>query len=227
MSTATAPQELTIRQTVTSLVEQAEWIDAVVTAPQAEEAAELLVALKAQAKRIEDYWKPKVDAAHQAHKQLTAARSEMTKPLVDAAKRIKGLVDTYQTAILAEQRKREKEAREKAEAEAREILAKAEKLREEGRAEEATDVLNTEYTDAAHRMNAAAATVSAAAGTHTRESWDFAVADLNAVPREWLVLDEKRVREHIKRHKDAANDPANPAHIPGIMAVMRASTVVG
>jgi uncharacterized UPF0146 family protein len=46
-----------------------------------------------------------------------------------------------------------------------------------------------------------------AAGTHTRDVWKFEVEDLSKVPREFLVLDEKKVRAHVQALKENARIP--------------------
>jgi hypothetical protein len=44
-------------------------------------------------------------------------------------------------------------------------------------------------------------------GVRTRETWTFRVVDARLVPREFLVIDEKKIRAHVAEHGDSRPIP--------------------
>jgi hypothetical protein len=49
--------------------------------------------------------------------------------------------------------------------------------------------------------------ISLPEGMHTRKGWDFDVVDPDIVPRDFLTVDEKAVKAHIKQHGDSVQIP--------------------
>lgn len=132
--------------------------------------------IKAKAKEIADYWKPLKDAAHKAHRALTAREGELLKPLSEAEAHLKAEVAKYH----AEQQRITREAQRRAEEEARRIA-------EEER-EALLEQLEAERASAAEVAAVAAAPLAVAPvpivtappkveGMSMRETWKGEVVD--------------------------------------------------
>ena len=132
---------------------------------QAEACLKLLSVVKALEGQIEDAFGPAVKAAHEAHKQILAARGAHSDVLEEAEKLIRAAVNRWVSL--------QKEAGEDA----------------------------------------------GMAGVTTRNTWKYVVEDLSQVPREFLMLDEKKVTAVVKAMK-------GQTAIPGIRAFEEASIAV-
>lgn len=131
-------------------------------------------------------------------KHLEERLAEITKPLNAALKSARDLfrpaVDAYGEAEVILKQKI---------AAAHEAIA-AENRRAMLAAQEAMQQGNV--------MGAALATAAIAErpqveGVRTREAWTFRVVDARLVPREFLVVDEKKIRAHVAAHGDAQPIP--------------------
>ena len=206
------------------------------------EAAEQLKAIKALTKEIEGSYGPLKQKASEAHRAIVAEEKRQLAPLVSAEATCKRAMLTYHAAEeatrLAEQRRLQAEADERArkerekieqaaakqrqvEAEAR---AKADQARREAeQASEADRKRLLAQADAADRKAAAAAvkqdvqaekaaaivapviTVASQApkanGIATRKVWKARVVNAALVPREFLVIDEKKLDGYAKAMK--------------------------
>lgn len=140
-----------------------------------------------------------VREARAEYKELEADRLKATKPIRDALDEINGWYKPAKKALEEIQRlwrakvgegKRMLAAREQ------ELLLKA---REAEGAE-------------AHEALVAAAQAKPTGKSTTRDSWSFKIIDANAVPREWLCVDEKKVSAAIKKAK-------GKIEIPGIRVI--------
>lgn len=121
-----------------------------------------------------------------------------------------------QARLEAERREQERIAREAAEAAARqaeEARKAAEVAAAAGNAEAAVELEQQaeQAVEAATALATMAPAVAAApaklAGVSTRQEWDFEVTDPAAIPREYLVIDEKKIRGVVKALKADANIP--------------------
>jgi len=72
--------------------------------------------------------------------------------------------------------------------------------------------------DAAHLAAKDIVEVPKADGTQNRFSWDFAIEDLDKVPREWLCLDQSKVKIYIKQFGKEM-----PKSVPGLRFFERVS----
>jgi hypothetical protein len=104
-------------------------------------AGKAIIELETLKKKIVDYWRGPKEAAHRAHKEITAKESEMIKPVEEKSKFLRGKMSAYlthQEALRREaQRKVDEERRKQEEAERKKLEAQAVKAEEKGKTEKA------------------------------------------------------------------------------------------
>lgn len=163
-------------------------------------AADILKTVKLQEDAIHEALDPEVDAAHKAHKALTAKRKTYLDPL-DAIKAIvkKALVDWDN-----EQEKIRKEAERKALQEAEE---KKSLLVDLGLEEQAVAVVAEVPQEK-----------PVVQGVSYRETWDFTVEDENLIPRKFLSVDLAKIRGVVTALKSEAD-------IPGVKVFVKKTAV--
>jgi len=193
-----------------TLPERAASIGVIKSHDQYAQAGSLLLAIKTMRKRVADAFGPIVKAAHEAHKVAKGKMTEAEAPLDVAESTVKRLMVDYDR----EQERLRQEAQREAEAAARKaeedrMLAEAEALAKGGEGEAADAVLESPVV--APPVIVAKAT-PAVAGISYREQWTYQVVDLAAVPREYMMLDDKKVGSVVRAMKGMTN-------IPGIKAI--------
>jgi len=149
-----------------------------------EAAAEFLKSVKSGIKTVKDKFGPAVKAAHEAHKRLKALENECLDPLKKAETIIKAKMTEYH----AEQERIRLEAQRKAEEIARKergkLERKADKLREQGKHEQA---MITETMQAAIVTAPPAASTSKPAGISYVDNWQAEIVNMAEVPREYMI----------------------------------------
>jgi hypothetical protein len=180
-------------------------------------------------KKIREFFGPIKSKAHAAWKSLCDAESEELRKIVPVVDLLKAKVGAY----MAEERRKREEAeaaarraemerkrleeeaiRKAQEAEARAKLAKDEEARRAARAE-ADRILARAAEE--EKTIAPAPVIPEAPeirGLAMRENWDFEIVDEAAIPREYLVPDEVKIRRVVRIMKDKTA-------IPGIRAFNR------
>ena len=168
-------------------------------------AAGFLKEIKACRKRIADVFGPIVKAAHEAHKRAKAAQTEADDPLDQAEGLIKGAMVSYDTrqAEIARQRQIEAEAAARR-AEEQRVIDQAVALEQAGEVEAAQELISAPVVAPVVMVESATPTVD---GISIREVWQFQVTDPNLVPREWLIVDEKKVGAYVRAVKAQAVIP--------------------
>ncbi len=182
-------------------------------------ASDVLKAVKAQDKAIHEILDPKVDAAHKVHKAATAERTQYLEPLAFVEKTLKPLMSNYITKQEEIRRAAERKLlEEKLEADRKAAQEKAEKealLKDLGMDQEAeavalAPVVVQEYV---------APPKVETNGISYREVWKFEITDLAALPREYMVPDETKIRGVVTSMKKDAS-------IPGVRVYSEKSPVV-
>jgi uncharacterized membrane protein YqiK len=242
MTQATLPETLpeieSVKSAAITTVEAMRQIRVVATDADYANAAEHLKAGRSILKEIEATMNPLVEAAHKAHKAATTTRKAMTDPVEQACKQIAAAMNAYTTEkqriererVEAENRRLREEAEARAAAEAARLEQEAAALRARAEAAEADNAkLAAALRDTAERRECEAVeaetavvvpTVSAERvapkidGVSTRTVWDWEVADINAIPREYFTLDTVKIAAVVRAKKDAHG-------IPGIRATSR------
>lgn len=167
-------------------------------------AGEFLVTLKGMQKEVAATFDPVVAAAHQAHKAATAARAKHLDPLDGAERVIKGRMSTFrqeQQRIAAQaEAERQKILREQEE---KERLERAVKAEEAGLDDLADHILETPVA-----LPAAVAPppppVAQTKGVAEVKVWKFEIVEPLAVSREFLAIDEAKIRQVVKSMGEGA-----------------------
>lgn len=176
-----------------------------ITTPKAyTDSAARLREIKSIQKQIDDaeksITKPMNDALKAARDLFRAPKEAAAKAETLIKRAISGYVDEQRRIQAEEQRKADEAARKE-----RERLAKL-----QAAAEERGDTKKAEqFQERAQTVVAPVVTVAApkVEGIATREVWKFEITDAAQVPREYLVVDESRVRKVVQALKGDCNIP--------------------
>jgi hypothetical protein len=202
-TTSLAKSDDGLKTETLTILDQAKAL-AVTTQPEAMAAADFLKGIKALKNKIEEKLGPVVKASYDAWKKAVAYRKEHDDPLDRAEAEVKGKLNEY----LAEEAKRRLKAQEEAQKEAqKEAEAKAEEdalLLEATGDAEAAEAVRSEPVVAPPVV---VSPVEKPAGIATQSVWKWVVRDEGAVPREYLVLDEKKIGGVVRAMKSATNIP--------------------
>ena len=165
-------------------------------------AAELLTHVAKQRREIEARRTAMTKPLNEGLRQLNAFFKQFTEPLDEADKELRRKILVWRNVeeqrVAEEQRKRDEETRQLAhEAETKRLAAekargaKAELLREQSHEleQEALTVANKTIDLAPARV-----TATSAGNMTSRKVWTFRVTDESLVPREYLVVDERKIR---------------------------------
>jgi hypothetical protein len=139
-------------------------------------------------KSIEEWFKPKVEAANATHKLLTKERGELVKPLDALISHINRIGGAYK----AQQTRQAQIAQDAA-------------LKAAKKAGVDTSLIPVE-----------APKVDLGEGRTIVETWGFEILDENLIPREYLIVDEVKIRKIVVAMKDKTA-------IPGVTAVKQES----
>ena len=169
-----------------------------------QEASEFLRACKNLETKVKGYFAPLVKAAHTAWKAAKDRENQALEPIGAALNSLGKTMGRYQAEC---ERQRQIEAaaiRAAEEAEAREAREKyAKRLQDAGLAEEAKATREAPLMVPVPKPEEP----MKVAGTAVRTSWTFEVVDAAAVPREYLMPDEKKIGGVVRAMKDATNIP--------------------
>jgi len=179
-------------------------------------ASELLIMIKTGLKKVKEKMDPICKASNDAHKANTGLRNELTEPFTHAENLLKQKLARYLNEQAEKQRLAQIEAEAKARAEEQKkqeaILKKAEKAEAKGDTEKAMELhMEAAMVTVAPEIIAGPEKVS---GVHTSELWGFEITDINAVPREYMIVNEIALNGLAKATKGALT-------LPGIKFVSR------
>jgi len=159
-----------------------------------------LRAVKVWQKKVTAWFKPTIDAAHAAHKAVVAQKRSITDRLDVCETDIKRAINNYdhdQEQIRAkEQRRLQAIANEAARKERERLLKRAAALKTEEKKEEALE----------QAAEVVASVVQVAApekqkGESTSQKWRARITDEKAIPREWMIVNEKALNAFARSTK--------------------------
>lgn len=216
---AFATADTTAIQAETAVAVQSTQALTVVDAATYTEAGERLKFLRGAARKVEDWFKPLVDAAHKAHRELTTRRGETLRPVEAECTRLtvemsrwKGEQDRLARERAAQQAREEQEL-------ARSVaLEEAVTLEAQGMPEEAAAVVEQAIAAPAPVIPIAQAAPKVDGISH-RETWKFDIVDASLIPREYLSIDEKKLGAVVRALKGSTR-------IAGIRVYPEQTTVV-
>lgn len=185
-----------------------------VTQVTSEKEFEVAGAIQAQGtkliKKLENARKEVTGPIDDLKKAVMAKEKELRKDIEAEVSRIRGLTNAYATeqARKAEEERRRIEEAERKAAEAQ-VAAEAAKQADPFGFNAPANPVATPYIPPATVKKAHSAT------NRVVEKWDFEVVDANAVPRQFLSLDESKVRTFLVAQKSAGYK-ADQIAIPGL-----------
>jgi len=201
--------EIEVQQQAKPVVEMA---NALTISNQSEQiiASEKLKEVKGEIKKARAKLDPICDAAHKAHKANTDLRSELISPFQEAEKVIKQKLVTFMDEEEEKARKKQAEldakARREEEKRRKELEERAEKWEEKGN-EEKADMLRDEAEVATVAPQVAASAVAKVQGISISKVWKWEITDINALPHEYLIVNEQALNAMAKALKDNAKIP--------------------
>lgn len=183
-----------------------------------EQASTLLLSIANLRSKVKQTWEPMKKAAHEAHRVICQQEKTVDEPLARAEAILKtqiaGFIRQQQEAARAEEERRRREERQRAEDEARReaerlAIEDAVTLEAEGKQEEAEAVLNNPVPVPARYVAPApvAAQVAQVAGVTAKSVIKFRVIDTALIPRQYLTVDETKIRKVVAALGHEANIP--------------------
>lgn len=170
-------------------------------------AAERLTAIKTMAKRVDEFFRPIKQSADAHKRAILDAEKKLAGPLAEAERKAKAAMVAYTDAV--EERRQAEERRLQAEADAR---ARREREALEAKAAAAKrPETQQKYAEAATAVAApvvrVASPIAKANGVSTRKVWRHRVKDAGLVPREFLIVDDKKLAAYAAAMKEGARVP--------------------
>jgi hypothetical protein len=183
-----------------------EWADAleITNNETFELAAERLTGIKALQKAIMEDFEPSRKSLDKAKKDLLAQRNAHLEPLAEAERAIKAKIGGWQRLEHERQERERRAAMEKArkdEEERRQHLALV--LESQGADEAANAVIDAPVVVAAPPPPVA----PKATGISTRKAWKFRITDQAAIPRDYMMPDEKAIGQVVRAMRERTNIP--------------------
>jgi hypothetical protein len=175
---------------------------AVTTPQQYTEAAEMLKHIKGKAKELDETRKSLTKPLDESKKRIMDFFAKPLDFLTKAENSIKRSMIAYSDEQDRIRREEQRKAEESARKERERIEAQARKAAESGKVERAVELEQRAAAVVAPIIPREAPKV---AGLNTREVWKFAVFDEKAVPREFLIVDESKVRKFVQTMKGDTN----------------------
>lgn len=222
MSTVIA--EVPIEQQASGAVAQANAI-VVVSVESRSYAGEMGRIIAALEKEAVEFFKPMKQAAAKTHKEICAKENAVLEPLQEAKKHLSLQIGSFDVKL--ERERRAEEARlqelelERATAEAARLaqeqaITDAIELEQSGDVKGAEAVLNNpvpvEVRTAPVILQKQTPKVEGVAGSQT---WKFRITDINKVPREYMMADEKAISAVARALKDKTNIPGVEVYSEG------------
>jgi hypothetical protein len=173
-------------------------------------------------KEVEAFFKPMKEAAAKAHKEICTKENSVRKPLEEAKRYLSGQIGNFDQEAERERRAEEariqEQLRVEAEADAKrradeQALLDAIELEAQGDKTGAEAVLNNPVPVAVHVPAVVLPTqVPKAEGVSGSKVWKYRVTNEALVPREFLLIDEKKLGQIVRALKDKTSIPGIEAY---------------
>lgn len=155
------------------------------------DATDFLKTLKGMQKEAETKFEKSIKASYAAWKEICNLKNSIVEPLAEAERLLKGKAIAYnqeQERIAAAKQARIDAQKRK---EQEELLAKAKKAEEKGQTEKAENLMQQAQNMPAPVVEKA---VPKNSGISIKKNWKFRVKDVNAIPREYMIPNEKALQ---------------------------------
>lgn len=157
-------------------------------------AGEFLKGLKSLQKKISDFMKPIVKSAYDNWKTAKDKENSLLQPVTQAESIIKSKIISFQQEQERKRREEEERLRELQRKEAEKLAKKAEKEMAKGNEEKAEELQQqAEMTKTITPI--VESTVQKVNGISTKKIWKFRIVDVNLIPREYMIPNEKMLGE--------------------------------
>lgn len=213
---AIAIVDVPIEQQALTAVDRAQAI-VVLTVAQRGLAAEIGRAIAGLYKEAEEFFKPMKQAAAKAHKEICTKENAILQPLEQAKQHLSRQIGAFDQRAeqerLAEERRLQEEARVAAEAAAAMVsqenaIADAIELERDGDVAGAMAVLNNPAPVPVYIPPVIVQReVPKTAGVSGAVIWKFKIDDESRIPREYLMVDEKKLGAVVRAMKDKTRIP--------------------
>jgi len=177
-------------------------------------ANDFLLTIKAMQKEINETFDPIIRKAHDAHKEAVAKKKKHEAPLKEAEGIVKALMGDYlaeqrrlQEAAEAEMRRLAREAEQKRIDEENKQRAEAQEAIDEGDFDKARDILAKEVPAAEIIPMPITPPPPKMEGVSVKKIWKYRIVDKNAIPREYLKIDEVSIGIVVRTLKDQTRIP--------------------
>ena len=157
-------------------------------------------------KKVDALLDPNIKRLNKVHKEALADKATFKEPLKKSKEIVRGKITTY----LIEQENIRLEVEMKATLEKEKRFEEARELEKAGDKKEAERIREEET-----KLATPLPPIARAEGTSLRRYWTWKVVDIDIVPREHFILDEKGINEIVQKNKDKTN-------IPGIVVFQKA-----
>lgn len=197
--------ERTATDTACALLAEAESL-VVETQPDAERAAGFLAELVQRRKAVEEWFRPLVEAAYNAHRALTARRAMVLEEFEAPEKIARDKLAEWKATVDAERKATEAAAREQARRDAEAIQqARADAAAARGDDEQASRILAAPPPVAVPVV--AVKPAGKINGVGFVEAWRFEIVDADALPREYMQPNEVAIRKVVSALKGMTRIP--------------------
>jgi hypothetical protein len=173
-------------------------------------------------KEVEAFFKPMKEAADKAHKEICTKENSVRKPLKEAKEYLSAQIGNFDQEAERERRAEEARIQEQlrleAEADAKrradeQALLDAIELEAQGDKTGAEAVLNNPVPLPVHVPAVVLPTqVPKAEGVSGSKVWKYRVTDEMQIPREYLMVDEKKLGQIVRALKDKTSIPGIEAY---------------
>lgn len=192
----------------------------IATAADYKVACDLVKGIAELKKMIGDDFKDSKSAAHKAWKTICDQEKKHLDAIAEPDRLLRNKISEYTTEQERVRRQQEEIERQKAQKVAEETrLQEAIKAERQGRTtEEVNQILDKPVMPAP--VVVPKAMVPKVEGVSMVDTWEFEIADVNLIPREYLSVDESKIRKVVGALKGQTN-------IPGVIVRCVAKTRIG
>jgi len=177
------------------------------------EGNQILLKIRDKQKEVNDVFDPMIKKAHEAHKEVLAQKKNFQAPLQQAERHLKSQIAPYlaeKERIRREAEERIRKEREKAEQEARaeedRKLQAALEAEEDGRTDDAYEIIDT-VRHAPAPTKTPIPEKTKLEGTSLRTIWRWEITEQDKIPREYLKVDDKKISAVVRALKKGALIP--------------------
>lgn len=174
----------------------------------------MLTGIKRLRREIDGSYDPIIKKAHEAHREAIEQKKKVNAPLVKAEGIIKPKIALYtdeqeriQKQEEARVRKEQEEAEKKRKEDEDKRIQEAADLEEAGKPEEADAILDEPEPETASAPIVLPPKPAKAEGVSVKKVWKFRIKDESQIPRNFLMVDEKKIGQLVRAMKDEAVVP--------------------